>query len=779
MKNMTLGAKIALGFGILIVILSILGSIGVFNMKKSSSQTTILAGEYVPEVIMAVDLRGAANRMMYEMRGYGFTEEEKFLENAKKELLLVEKAIKTGRELEKNAKHLKKLRGQLDLASEAVTEYRDLSLETAAINAKIAANRKILDKSAAKYMENCNTFLAGQNKALKKDLQERQDKIKLVSLLVSLGSEARVSNFKSQALKNYGLMENAIGKMDDTAPVLGDLRQITHTEYDIRRINDIKKAAKGYQESMGGFLAESRKGGSARKSILNKYRKEMDKNAGIYVKNCGDFLEDQQKKLTIDMTERNAKITIINDVIDICNASRIGAFKSQALRDPDIMDDAIKNLGKTYALFDKLMNITRLPADIQKINNIKEAGTAYKTAMSEFLRNWNILQELGKKRGAAGQKVINACKTMVGAGMTATDKIATETASSLSSASAIMIAGLIAAILIGIIVAVFIIKNITSAITRIIEGLTEGSSQVASASSQVASASQSLAEGASEQAASIEETSSSLEEMSSMTKQNADNAGQADSLMKETIQVVQCANESMADLTTAMETISQASEETQKVVKTIDEIAFQTNLLALNAAVEAARAGEAGAGFAVVAEEVRNLALRSAEAAKNTAVLIEGTVKKVGSGSELVEKTNAEFSKVEQSSSKVGELVGEISAASNEQSQGIGQVNIAVTEMDKVVQQNAASAEESASASEELNAQAEQMKSIVNDLAMMVGGSGKAKSETRRSATHLVKAREASPAKTKTNNMAIPLQKAKEITPAQVIPMDDDDFKDF
>ncbi len=779
MKNMTLGAKIALGFGIMIVILSIFGSIGVFNMKKSSSQTTILAGEYVPEVIMAVDLRGAANRMMYEMRGYGFTEEERFLENAKKEVLLVEKTIKTGRELEKNAKHLKALKGQLDLATEAVTEYKGLSLETAAINAKMAANRKTLDKSATKYMANCNDFLAGQNKALKKDLQERQDKIKFISLLVSLGSEARVSNFKSQALNNSRLMENAITKMDETAPVLRDLQQITRAEYDIRRMNDIEKAAKGYQKSMGGFLAESKKGGSARKSILNKYRKEMDKNAGLYVKNCADFLEDQQKKLTKDMTERNAKITITNDVIGICNASRVGAFKSQALRNLDIMADAIENLGKTYVLFDKLMNITRLPADIQKINNIKEAGTAYKTAMSDFLINWHATQELGKKRGAAGQKVIDACKTMVGAGMTATDKIAMETASSLSSASTIMIAGLIAAIFIGIIVAVFIIKNITSAINRIREGLSEGSNQVASASSQVSAASQSLAEGASEQAASIEETSSSLEEMSSMTKQNADNAGQADSLMKETIQVVQCANESMADLTTAMENISHASEETQKVVKTIDEIAFQTNLLALNAAVEAARAGEAGAGFAVVAEEVRNLALRSAEAAKNTAVLIEGTVKKVGAGSELVGKTNAEFSKVEQSSSKVGELVGEISAASNEQSQGIGQVNIALTEMDKVVQQNAASAEESASASEELNAQAEQLKSIVNDLAIMVGGSGKPRPETRRSATHLVGAREASPAKTKTNNMAIPLQKAKEITPAQVIPMDDDDFKDF
>ncbi len=170
------------------------------------------------------------------------------------------------------------------------------------------------------------------------------------------------------------------------------------------------------------------------------------------------------------------------------------------------------------------------------------------------------------------------------------------------------------------------------------------------ASGQVSSASQQLAAGSSEQAASIEETSSSLEEMSSMTSQNADNAGCADNLMKEVNQVVGQANASMTELTTSMAHISQASEETSKIIKTIDEIAFQTNLLALNAAVEAARAGEAGAGFAVVADEVRNLAMRAADAAKNTADLIEGTVKKVSDGSDLVTKTNDAFTLVAGSS---------------------------------------------------------------------------------------------------------------------------------
>ncbi|MGQ9847660.1 MAG: methyl-accepting chemotaxis protein [Bacteroidales bacterium] len=277
-------------------------------------------------------------------------------------------------------------------------------------------------------------------------------------------------------------------------------------------------------------------------------------------------------------------------------------------------------------------------------------------------------------------------------------------------------------LIIGLVLSLGISRGINESLHNVIKGLIESSSNVSLASSQLSSASKTLADGVSEQAAGIEETSSSMEEMASMTRKNAENSNQANLLMRETTRIIDEANKSLVELTYSMNEISKDSEEMAKIIRTIDEIAFQTNLLALNAAVEAARAGDAGAGFAVVADEVRNLAMRAAEAAKSTANLIEGSVRKIKSGYDIVTRTNEAFSNLVVSSKKVSELVSEIATASSEQAQGIEQVNRAISEMDRVIQRNSALAEESSSAATEMKTQAENLGGFVSKLLLLVEG---------------------------------------------------------
>ena len=269
------------------------------------------------------------------------------------------------------------------------------------------------------------------------------------------------------------------------------------------------------------------------------------------------------------------------------------------------------------------------------------------------------------------------------------------------------------------------VNDLFDIVTEILTQISSAAEQVNSAANEISSGSQSLAQGASEHASSLEEVGSSLQEMNSMIKQNAANAKEARGLTEATRQSADKGVVSMQHLSSAVDRIKHSADATAKIVKTIDEIAFQTNLLALNAAVEAARAGDAGKGFAVVAEEVRNLAMRSAEGAKNTAELIEGSVKNAVEGVAMNQEVMANLEEINKQVNQVSEVMAESAAASDQQSQGVEQINSAIGQMNQVTQQTAANSEESAAAAEELSGQSEEMVSLVGSYQIGQAGGGK------------------------------------------------------
>jgi methyl-accepting chemotaxis protein len=346
--------------------------------------------------------------------------------------------------------------------------------------------------------------------------------------------------------------------------------------------------------------------------------------------------------------------------------------------------------------------------------------------------------------------------------------------------------------LVASLLAFFLTRSITSSIRNVITGLRLGSGQVSSAAGQVSMSSQQMAEGASEQASALEETSASLEEISSMTVQNAENAQLANRMAVEAHEAADQGRAAMKRMADAIDRIKRSSDQTARIMKTIDEIAFQTNLLALNAAVEAARAGEAGKGFAVVAEEVRSLAQRSAEAAKNTAEFTDEAKTNAAQGVEAAAEVADILERIADRGQKVAQLVQEVAAASSEQADGVEQVNKAVSQLDVVTQANAASSEEAASAAEELSAEAVQLDKLVAVLVAVVEGasaSGDNADYEELPPTAARVARKASPAPRKVQHHepervhranGSGKAKSRAASPEEVIPLDEElDLKDF
>ena len=347
---------------------------------------------------------------------------------------------------------------------------------------------------------------------------------------------------------------------------------------------------------------------------------------------------------------------------------------------------------------------------------------AYIAALGEYLQLQAVRSRLISAQSREYAELSRGTEQLISEVVASGAKTAIEAKNSLEISVVVMFISLIIALILGIALSIMIAKSIVRPISQTIEGLSSGSEQITIASGEIASTSQRMATGASEQASSLEQISSNLNEITAMTKQTADNAKTAEGLMEKSMQIGEKSGEAMKRLQVAIGEIQQSSNDTAKILKDIDEIAFQTNLLALNAAVEAARAGEAGKGFAVVAEEVRNLAQRSAESAKKTAELIDISQQKSRTGVNSLADTIKYIEEDAENAKKVDMVIREIASAANEQARGISQVNNAIGSMEQITQANASSSEELASSSQELSVQAISMNDFVGDLVGIVDG---------------------------------------------------------
>ena len=600
-KNMSLAAKLAFGFGVVVIIALALGSIAVINMKSVQQTATILAKENVPEVGVATNVERWSLKTMYEVRGYTYTEEAGFLTEGLKNLENVKKYLNDAKVHGASNARLAKLKDAAEKAEVSALEYEKLLNETVEETKKLENERVEAEKNAAAYMQACNNWIELQNKRL-------------------------VEGIKSGASPE-------------------------------------------------------------------------------------------------ELAKINLKMKIANDIVDLGNAIIIGTWKAQFKRSPEIFIEAEKLFVKVHEKLAELEKLQPSEQEIKLIEQCKIAGEAYNANMERFLKIWVQREETGKKRAASAQSVLDQAKATAELGMDDTAKASEKATNALASASLIMIIGLSIGVVLAVLIAVVITRGITGPISRIVTSLDEGSTQTSAAAMQVSTAAQQISQGATEQAASLEETSSSLDEMGSMTKQNADNAMKANQMALEAKSGAEQGNLAMQEMQGSMKSINDSTDKISKIIKSIEEISFQTNLLALNAAVEAARAGEHGKGFAVVADEVRNLAQRAATSAKDTASLIEDSINKVKAGTEISKKAGEALNGIMGNAGKVADIISEIAAASKEQAEGIGQVTNAVSQMDQVTQQNASASEEAAASAEELTSQAEALKGMVADLQSVVSGS--------------------------------------------------------
>jgi methyl-accepting chemotaxis protein len=766
---MKLRTKLTLGFAAVILVVIVLGMTAYVLFGKVASNLHELSQYSLPTVRSATNLERSALETIREEKNYLLQKSEESRAGAGKKL---DELLARLNEVDEIAKR----NNDEDLLSRSTqvraitTNYGAFFQQTAASLQQNAELEKVMNEKGAVMDEQADAFM----KDKQKEFVEAKNTLAILNNINAWALEIRFEEkgYQLDGKKNHvtAIERNA----NSILKSLDELEKLQPTDTEKKQISQSRIAIQEYRKALQEWVAELER--NPQSEALKGFVSVMTRSGDTVSQMVDDYILVKQG--AVDKIA--ATFFLVREVGEVALKARLNEKLFVITHEDKYRNALQENVQRLPELYAALRKSASGAKDQERIERFSKATEEYQAAVNTWLGNdTEVRQKLLPKMREDGEAVISAARAVQTDAWTRSDGASERTRSIVSTSNLAITVALIAGIFIGGLMAWGITRSITKPVHRIIEGLETGAAQVGASAGQVASASQRLAEGSSEQAAAIEETSSSLEEMSSMTMRNADHADHASKLMAETLQTVTEVSQSMTRLKASMNEIANASQETQKIIKTIDEIAFQTNLLALNAAVEAARAGEAGAGFAVVAEEVRNLAMRAADAARNTAGMIDETVKSVKEGSVVVHATGSEFAKVAENAAKMTGLISDIAAASREQAQGIEQINRAVSEMEQVVQRTAANAEESASASQEMDAQAEHMEGFVRDLSALVGTTNAHQSGAIDADGTIPPARRLSPGKAKP---PAPPQSRKMITEAKAKHLDnlgDDDFKEF